>query len=106
MAPLQEISASEARDRVAKGAVLLDVREPFELQVASVKGALAIPMGQIPARLGELDRGRELVCMCHHGMRSANVAGYLLQNGFTRVLNLSGGIAAWAAEVDPSVPQY
>lgn len=104
--PLVEIPAKEARERIAAGAVLLDVREAFELQMASVKGALHIPMGQIPARIGELDRAQEIVCMCHHGMRSANVAGYLLQNGFTRVLNLSGGIAAWAAEVDPSVPQY
>ena len=104
--PLVEISAKEAQGKIAAGAVLLDVREAFELQVASVKGALHIPMGQIPARIGELDRAREIVCMCHHGMRSAGVAGYLIEQGFGKVVNLSGGISAWASEVDPSVPQY
>ena len=99
-------SPKEAQARISAGAVLLDVREDMELRIASVKGALHIPMGQIQARLGELDRTREIVCMCHHGMRSEGVAEFLRENGFTLVANLEGGIAAWTAEVDPSVPQY
>ena len=103
---LIDIRPAEAQARVAQGAVLLDVREDFELRIASVKGALHIPMGQVPERIGELDKTREIVCMCHHGGRSAGVAGFLLQNGFQKVVNLDGGISAWAAEIDPSVPQY
>ena len=104
--PLQEIPAAEANARMDAGALLLDVREPFEIRTASVKGAVCIPMNQIPTRLAETPRDREVLCMCHHGMRSAGVAGYLLEQGYPRVLNVSGGIAAWSAEVDSSVPQY
>ena len=101
-----EISPAEAKIRMEAGAMLLDVREPFEVQTASVKGAVCIPMNQIPNRLAEIPRDREILCMCHHGMRSAGVGGYLLEQGYPRVVNVEGGISAWSAEVDPSVPQY
>ena len=90
--------------------LLLDVREPWELQTACVQEdgfeLLRIPMREVPARLAELDPARPIACLCHHGMRSLQVANYLTQNGFTEVVNLQGGIDAWFQEVDPSVPCY
>lgn len=96
-----------AAERVAAGqAVLLDVREPFELEEASVNGALHIPMGEVAARVSELPRERPILVMCHHGIRSQQVANWLLTQGFSSVENVAGGIDAWADEVDPSVPKY
>jgi rhodanese-related sulfurtransferase len=86
--------------------VLLDVREPAELEMASVASALHIPMREIPARLTELDRDAALVVMCHSGGRSRRVAEYLLANGFSNVFNLSGGIDAWSTQLDSRVPRY
>lgn len=94
--------------------VVLDVREPWELQTASVKEdgfrLVRIPMREIPARLAELQEaggtGQPIACLCHHGMRSLQVANYLAQSGFTEVVNLQGGIDAWSRQVDPSVPLY
>lgn len=92
------------------GGAVLDVREPWELEKASVRPdgfvLLAIPMGEIPARLAELDPSTPLACLCHHGARSQRVAGYLAQNGFDTVANIAGGIDAWAAGRDPAVPRY
>ena len=91
-------------------AVVLDVREPWELQAASVKPEgfelRAIPMGVLGARLHELDRNRPVACLCHHGARSLQVANFLVQNGFARVANISGGINAWTQEIDPGVARY
>jgi rhodanese-related sulfurtransferase len=108
MAAIDIITPAELAARIRQGAspLVLDVREPFETDLAPFPGACKIPMGDIPARLGELDPERETVVVCHHGVRSAQVAGYLSHNGFARVLNLAGGIEAWALEVDPSVPRY
>ena len=103
---LPEISAQDAAARQKAGSILLDVREPFELGIASVKGTLNIPMNQVPDRLAEIPQDREILCMCHHGGRSAAVGEFLLSKGYPKVLNLTGGIASWSAEVDPSVPQY
>ena len=94
--------------------IVLDVREPWELQTASVKpdgfDLLHIPMQSIPARIAELKQAhgadQPIACLCHHGMRSMQVANYLAQNGFTKVVNLHGGIAAWAQQIDASIPQY
>ena len=86
--------------------VLLDVREPEELALASLPGALHIPMGEVPGRLHELDPDAEIVVMCHHGIRSASVAEFLARREFSHVVNLAGGIDAWSATVDPSVPRY
>ena len=86
--------------------LLLDVREAWELEIARLADAVHIPMGQVPDRLGELPRDRDIVVMCHAGGRSARVCQFLQQQGYTRVWNLAGGILAWAEQVDPSLPSY
>ena len=105
---LKEITPKEYESLAAKDArvTLLDVREEWELALARIEGALHIPMGQVPDRLAELGREAPIVVMCHHGSRSATVAGFLQQNGFVEVLNLAGGIDAWARDLDPNVPSY
>ena len=91
-------------------AVVLDVREPWELQTASVKAdgfeLVAIPMNDVPARMADLDAARPLAILCHTGRRSQRVAMFLEGNGFTVLANIAGGIEAWSAERDPSVPRY
>ena len=88
----------------------LDVREDWEVAVAAIhiKGVAVthIPMGRIPKRLAELDPEQPVVCICHHGMRSAQVAGFLERQGFATVYNLAGGIDAWSEQVDSTVPRY
>ena len=94
--------------------LVLDVREPWELQTASVSpegfALLNVPMRSVPARLAELQENygadQPIACLCHHGVRSQQVALYLAQQGFTDVVNLQGGIAAWAQLHDTSIPQY
>ncbi len=90
--------------------VVLDVREPEELQMASVRpdgfDLLVIPMNDIPARLAELDPQRPVAVLCHRGGRSQRVAMYLASNGFDTVANIAGGIDAWALECDGSIPRY
>ncbi|KQR55572.1 rhodanese-like domain-containing protein [Acidovorax sp. Leaf160] len=90
--------------------LVLDVREPWELQTASVAAdgfeLVAIPMGSLPERLAELDASRPVACLCHHGMRSLRVAAFLEHQGFERVANISGGIDAWSQERDAGVPRY
>jgi rhodanese-related sulfurtransferase len=90
--------------------VVLDVREPWELQTASVKAdgfeLIAMPMRSVPARHMELQRDQPIACLCHHGSRSAQVVHFLMQNGFTNIVNVQGGINAWSSEVDPSIPTY
>jgi rhodanese-related sulfurtransferase len=90
--------------------LVLDVREPWEIQTAAIKAdgfeVLVIPMGEIPARLAELDPTRPIACLCHHGVRSLRVANFLAQNGFERLANITGGIDAWSIEADPTVPRY
>ena len=85
---------------------LLDVREPHELSIAAIEGTVNIPMAQVPARLGELDADGTIVVMCHSGIRSMQVAGYLAQRGFREVINLDGGIDAWSRQVDSKIPGY
>ena len=107
---MQQISAVQLaewlRDDTRPSPVLLDVREPWEFDVCRIEGAHSIPMRSIPQRLEELDAGSEIVAICHHGMRSAQVAAFLEQNGFTKLYNLQGGVAAWAAQVDAQMPTY
>ncbi len=86
--------------------LLLDVREPWELAICRIDGAELMPMSQIVRRLGELDPKRETVVVCHHGIRSQQVALYLEHQGFERIINLQGGVAAWARDVDPGMPTY
>jgi len=103
-----EIFAPELRARIDRGdlPLIVDVREVEEVALARFPHAVHIPMGEIPSRLSELDRGREIIVVCHHGIRSAQVAGYLSGVGFERVYNLAGGIDAWSISVDPAVPRY
>lgn len=86
--------------------LLLDVREPWEFEICHIAGSTLVPMRGIPAALGQLDPARETVVICHHGIRSRQVAWYLERMGFTRIVNLSGGVDAWAREVDPGMPVY
>jgi len=85
---------------------LLDVREPWEFAHCAIEGAVSMPMGGVPARTGELDADREIICICHHGMRSQQAAMFLGSRGFERVFNLAGGVHAWAEQVDPQMPTY
>jgi len=86
--------------------VVLDVREPWEVETAKIAGSVSIPMREIPARSEELDDEAQIVCVCHHGARSAQVAMFLESRGFTQLFNLQGGIDAWSRQVDPKVPTY
>ncbi len=86
--------------------LLLDVREPWEVQLSPFPGATHVPMREIPARVHELATQQPIVCICHHGARSAHVALFLQHRGFEHVYNLDGGIDAWAREVDPTVVRY
>ncbi|MEA2664473.1 MAG: hypothetical protein QOI11_1417 [Candidatus Eremiobacteraeota bacterium] len=105
---MTEISVAELKRRRDAGEplLLLDVREPDELATASVAGATAIPMGQIPARLDELPRDVPIAVLCHSGGRSARVTQYLNQNGYPGAVNVAGGIDAWSVQIDPGVPRY
>lgn len=107
MQPLAPTALAERLADTSRPApVLLDVREPWEIQTAAIAGSTSIPMAQIPARSEEIDPDAEVVCICHHGARSAQVAMFLESRGFTQVWNLSGGIDAWSRQVDASVPLY
>ena len=87
--------------------VLLDVREPWEFQTASLAGSLLMPMGDVPSRAHtDLDPDAHIVVMCHHGQRSLSVAMWLRREGFERAQSLAGGIDAWSRAIDPSVPRY
>jgi rhodanese-related sulfurtransferase len=86
--------------------LLLDVREPWEFDVCHIQGSALLPMRAIQARLQELDPARETVVICHHGVRSYHVARFLEHNGFSNVINLTGGVDGWAKAADPSMPTY
>ncbi len=107
MPELSEIRPAELKARLKRGdrPLILDVREPWEVAAASLPGTLNIPMGEVAARLSDLDPDRETIVLCHHGIRSAQVAMFLARNGFELVTNLAGGIDAWS-DIDPSVPRY
>jgi rhodanese-related sulfurtransferase len=87
--------------------LLLDVREPWEHETASIANSLLMPMGDVPSRAhAELDPDAPIVVMCHHGARSLNVAIWLRDQGFTHAQSLAGGIDAWSRTVDPETPRY
>ena len=85
---------------------LLDVREPWEFAICRIQGAELLPMRQIPTSMDQIARDRPVVVICHHGIRSQQVALYLEHQGFTEVMNLNGGVARWARDVDPMMPTY
>ncbi|MBI5876272.1 MAG: rhodanese [Chloroflexi bacterium] len=103
-----ELPAEELKARIDRGdaPLIVDVREPWEHNIAQLPGATLMPMNTIPARMSELDRDAEIVVYCHHGMRSWNVAAYLAQNGFVNVKNLTGGIDTWARRIEPGMRKY
>ena len=106
--------ATVAQSHPLERPVLLDVREPHELQWASVGKEAAkhgyqlvtIPMAVVPLRLAELDPDQPIACLCHHGARSMQVARFLVSNGFADVVNIAGGIDAWALQLDPAIGRY
>lgn len=89
-----------------KPPVLLDVREPWEYQTCRIEGSTLVPMNAIPARAQELDPETATVVICHHGVRSLQVAVFLERNGFSNLYNLQGGVSAWADQVEPAMPRY
>jgi adenylyltransferase/sulfurtransferase len=107
-APIPEITALELSRELQSAAppLLLDVREPHEIEIARIPGAVFIPLGQLPDRLGELHRSRRIVAQCRSGVRSLKAAHLLRDHGFSDVRNLKGGILAWADEVDPTTAKY
>jgi adenylyltransferase/sulfurtransferase len=102
-----QITVTELKRRLDAGEDLfiLDVREPFEYQIANIGGKL-IPQGEVPQRLAEIDRDREIVVQCKSGGRSQRIAEFLKQSGYPNVVNLAGGILAWSSEIDATVPKY
>ena len=104
----QTITPAEFAERVAGGerVRLIDVREPEEFELARVAGAELLPLSRFPEWSAGLDPAEEIVFMCHHGVRSAQVCAVLARAGFGKLHNLAGGIDRWSAEVDPKVPRY
>ena len=104
------MTPTELTERLASGddLALLDVREPHEHEFVALPNSILVPLGEIPARVGELEelRDKETVVYCHHGIRSAHAIGFLRQMGFDNLHNLSGGIDRWSLEVDPQAPRY
>ena len=107
---MQQITAPELARLLAESGgeaiQLLDVREDWEYEIAHLPASTHLPMHRVPAELGRLDPQRPLVCICHHGMRSMQVAMFLSHRGFDHVMNLAGGIDAWSREVDPDCAAY
>ena len=103
-----EITAKEVNERIARGdkLLLVDVREPWEYELCRIPGAKLIPLGTIPANLNALLDADDVICYCHHGMRSLDAAVWLRQQGVESAKSMTGGIERWSVEVDPSVPRY
>ncbi|KAA0445332.1 MAG: sulfurtransferase [Candidatus Thioglobus sp.] len=104
---MQDFTASELNTYLQNNQpLLLDVREQWEWNNCHIEGARLLPMGQIAANIGSLDKEQEIVIICHHGIRSMQVAHYFDSIGFKSVINLRGGIDAWARQVDISIATY
>ena len=107
---MRQISPSELAAWLADSSrpapLLLDVREPWEFETCRIAGSQSMPMRGIPARYQELKRDADIVMVCHHGARSFQAGMFLEQMGFTGIINLHGGVAAWARDVDPAMPTY
>jgi adenylyltransferase/sulfurtransferase len=104
---IPQMSVTELKQKLDAGedVFILDVREPYEYQIAQIGGHL-IPLGELPNRLGELDTAKNIVVQCKSGGRSQRAAEFLAQNGFSKLHNLAGGILAWSNQIDPDVPRY
>ena len=107
---MQQISAEDLhqwlQDPTREKPLLLDVREPWEFERCRIEGSQLVPMRDIPAHAAMLDTHRKTVVVCHHGVRSAQVTMFLERSGFANVINLQGGVAAWAERVDPGMARY
>ena len=103
-----EITPKEVKAKLERGQKLLlvDVREPHEHALCRIEGAVLIPMGTIPANLQKLDVDEDVICFCHHGMRSMDVAYWLRSKGVSGAKSMAGGIDRWSTEIDPNVPRY
>ena len=103
-----QISVKQVHERLANGAKLLlvDVREPWEYDHCRIEGAKLIPLGALPASVNSLLDVEEVICYCHHGMRSLDAAAWLRQQGVERAKSMAGGIDQWSLEIDPRVPRY
>ena len=107
-AGMAETTPAELKQRLDRGenVFILDVRNPPEYEICRIAGSTLIPLPTLPQRLGELDKGRELVVHCKSGTRSQKAIAFLREQGFTKLVNLKGGILAWADKVDPAMPKY
>jgi len=105
---MQQIRPAQLQEYLTKGnqPLLLDVREPWEFEICHIQGSQLIPMRQIPQAVSQLEPQQEVVVICHHGIRSLQVAHFLEHAGFTQVINLYGGVDLWAQEVDHTMPTY
>ena len=106
---MREFTARELRaylESASPRPLLLDVREPWEYQTAHIEGATLVPMRSIPTKINELDPQQEIVVICHHGVRSRMVGLFLENHGFGNVINLTGGVDAWARDVDRQMATY
>jgi adenylyltransferase/sulfurtransferase len=103
-----QILPEEAKQKLENGGqvTLLDVREPWEYDLARIEGAKLIPLGEIQQRMNELDPESEIIVYCHLGVRSFHATMFLRQRGFAKAQNLAGGIDGWSVRIDPSVPRY
>jgi rhodanese-related sulfurtransferase len=103
-----EITPAEVKARLDRGdkVVLVDVREPWEFEICRIDGAKLVPLGTLAASLNALPDVDEVICYCHHGMRSLDAAAWLRFQGFGRAKSLAGGIERWSLEVDSSIPRY
>ena len=104
----QTISPAEVAEKIKNGEKLnlIDVREPMEHEIASIKDAKLLPLSRFTEWIDDLKPEDEIIVMCHHGIRSANLCVFLVRNGFEKVFNLDGGIDLWSKEVDGNVPRY
>ncbi len=106
---MRELGAVELKtylDTATAQPLLLDVREPWEFEIAHLEGALLVPMRTIPGKVPELDPDRDTVVICHHGIRSRQVCRFLQSQDFSQLINLRGGVEEWAREVDNRMATY
>ena len=106
---MQNITVTELKERLEQRnnkPLLLDVREPWEFAICHIDGSRLLPMREIPNAIQDLDIEQEIVVICHTGVRSLQVCYFLQHEGFTKVMNLSGGVHAWATTIDPQMPTY
>lgn len=106
---MQEMTVEQLKSRLEQNAdkpLLIDVREPWEFAVCHIDGSKLVPMREIPNKLNDIEADKDIIVICHTGMRSRQVCYFLENAGFGNVFNLSGGVHAWAQQIDPNMPTY